>query len=188
MSLFTTAQSEEVSALQTAQTLLSQCSALQTLMGTAGDSTATLAKGVLGPMDPPHDHEAFERMQEEAALAWWQLYPQLEDGALVSMSAAVGATPEKEGLFHLHVHRHVRAKEYADTNGRRDAWLYFLDQTSRMKEEFIAAADLNLFAGRIARDKGPFYNPLADHQAQGIFLFADFTIQWGGSEHAGGQG
>jgi hypothetical protein len=58
------------------------------------------------------------------------------------------------------------------------------DRTSRC--QFIAAADLNLASATMKRLKGPFFNPKEDRPTQGAHLWADFRIDWGGSEQASG--
>jgi len=175
-------QSEEAAAIYTARTLLSQTTALQQLLEAADAATAKLLI-IPGPLDPPVVGETFTIDELEGRIAYCQIHPPFDDSLLVGRSRAVGAVSEKEGLFRLHVRRQIREAEYKAVGGRRDVWLYFLDRTSRMCEQFIEAADLNLASQQIKRAKGPLFNPQEDHAAQGIHLWADFVLSWGGSEN-----
>ncbi len=175
-------QSEEMAALLQAQAILSNCEALQTLLE-AEDASTSAALIVVGSSEPPLDGEAYTVGELEDRLAWCQLFPKLdEDSFLCTWSKAVAATPEKEGYFRLHVRRQIRGLEYDGPESRNDVWKYFLNQTSLMCEQFIESADLNLLTKQIKRVQGPVFNRKEDHPTQGIFIFADFLIPWGGSE------
>lgn len=177
-------QSEEVAALFTVQDLLSQSEALQTLLE-AEDASTAKSLIVVGSSEPPRNKTGYTVGELEDRLAWCQLYPKLdEDSFLCSWSKAVGATPEKEGFFRLHVRRQIRGVEYDQPESRNDVWKYFTNQTSLMCEQYITAADYNVRTKQIKRVQGPVFNRKEDHPAQGIFVFADFLIPWGGSENS----
>lgn len=177
-------QSEEMAALLSAQTLLSTCSALQKLLEAPGDATTTKSLIVVGSSEPPWNGEDYTVDELLNRIAWAQLFPKLsEDSFMCTWSKAVSATPEKEGFFRLHVRRQIRESEYAAPSGRNDAWKYFVNQTSLMCEQMVAATDLNLRAHQIKRIQGPLFNNQTAHADQGIFVFADFIIPWGGSEN-----
>lgn len=177
-------QSEEAAALLKTRLLLCQCPALVELLE-AADMDEAKALIVIGPHEAPSTGETYTIGQLENRIAYCQLFPTLDDnGYLATRSKAVAAISEKAGLFHLQIRRQVRAAEFNADDGRRDVYLYFLDRTSRMAEEFIELADLNLASEQIQRRAGPLFNPLTDRESQGLFIFADFLIRWGGSENA----
>jgi hypothetical protein len=182
----TTAKSncEEIAAFFRMREILSGCTGLQTLLEAADASTAK-SLIVTGPTEPPFNQEAYTVGELENRIAWAQLFPKLDqDSFMVTWSKGVGATPEKEGFFRLHVRRQVRQAEYQAIGGRADAWLYFFYLTSWMCEQYVEATDLNLRSEQIKRVQGPMYNVV--HQANwpefGYFVYADFLIPWGGSE------
>lgn len=184
MSLFdpNAPSSEEAAALVTTRTLVSQSASFRELVE-AADATAALARIFLGPSPPPFDGESYSVEEQQALFGFALLHPQIEeDSLLVSRSRAVGCVPEQEGLFRLHVRRLVRAAEYADDDGRADAWLFFADRTAAMCAEMVTAAELALNCQQIKRRRGPVYNPEADFSSQGIYVWADFLVSWGGSE------
>lgn len=177
--------SEEVAAIYHARDLLSQLPAVQEILGTTGDPVATLPLIIPGPIDPPRDGQTFAVADLQNQPAWAQIHPLLdEDSLLVTRSRAVAAVSEKEGLFRFHLHYQVRQLDLHQDGGRQNIYLWFLDRSSRVCEEFVELADLNLASHQIKRRKGPLFNPLADQPTQGTFLWADFLIAWGGSEHA----
>ncbi len=180
-------QSEEMAGLLLAQDLLSQSAALQTLLE-AANSTEAESLIVVGPNEPPFNGESYAVDELENRLAWAQLYPQREGSLLVSKSLGVGGRPEIEGIFLLHVRRQVRQSEYQNISGRNDAWKYFTDQTSAMCEDFARLLDesvtnATLRGSQIKRVAVPLYNNHADHETQGIFIFADYQINWGDNTH-----
>jgi hypothetical protein len=178
--------SEEMAAMYRARTLLSQSTALQELFEADSEAEA-LALILPGPMDPPlaPDQETYTVDELEGRIGYAQIFPQPDENSIaVIRSRAVGAISEKTGIFQLHVRRQVRDAEYNAANGRRERWLYVTDRTSRILEQFIEAADLNLASSQIVRLAPPMYNPRADWPTQGRFLFVDFAISWGGSEQA----
>jgi hypothetical protein len=188
MPLFSSPDSEEVAALLLAQDILSGCSALQTLFE-VGSAAAAEARLLLGPADLPWNGEHYTLEEILPVIAWGQLFPRQEESLLVAQSRAVATTPEKEGVFHLHLRRVVRQNEYIALAGRRDAYLYFLDKTSRIAEQFVIAADESVQNGclrghQIKRRRGPFFNPKDDHEQNGIHIWAEFELSWGGSENA----
>lgn len=176
-------QSEEMAALIKAREILSTSEALQTLLE-AEDAPTAKSLIVVGSSEPPRNGEAYTVGELEDRLAWCQLFPKLdEDSFLCTWSKAVAATPEKEGFFRLHIRRQIRGMEYDQPESRNDCWCYFLDQTSAMCEQYIIAADMNLLTHQIKRVQGPLFNRKEDHPTQGIFIYADFLIPWGGSEN-----
>jgi hypothetical protein len=177
-------QSEEAAAILRTQEILSGLGSLQTLLEAVGNATTAKTLIIIGPLEPPYDNESYTIDELEDRIAWAQLFPQLsQDSLLVTRSRAVGATPEKEGFLRLHVRRQIRELEQQAPGGLTDAWLYLLDQTSRMCEQFVEAADLNLDNKHIKRVQGPRFNLKKDESSQGRYVFADFLIAWGGSEH-----
>ncbi len=177
-------QSEEMNCLLQAQDLLSQSTALQGLFEVSS-AAAAAALIIVGPSQPPWNNESYTVGELENQMIWAQLYPKLDtDSFITTWSKAVAATPEKEGFFRLHIRRQVRASEYANPNGRNDIWRYFLDQTSRACEEYVENTDLNLRSQQIKRVQGPLFNNQTTHEEQGIFIYADYLIPWGGSEHS----
>jgi hypothetical protein len=175
---------EEIAALFRTREILGATASLQTLLE-ATDATQAESLIVVGPCDPPLNGEAYTIDELENRIAWAQIFPRLDaDSLLVTWSKAVGGTPEKEGFFRLHVRRQVRQAEYNDLRGRADVWLQFLYLTSWMCEEYIEAADLNLRTQQIKRLQGPWFNRFEDRTTQGIYVYADFLIPWGGSEHS----
>lgn len=174
--------SEEVAALTTARELLAATTPLQELLEAATQNEA-LALILPGPLAPPQDGDVFTIGELENRIAYAQIHPQLdEDSYLATLSRAVGNIAEKEGLFHLHIRRQIRQREWNEPNGRADIYLWFLDRTSKMCEDFIEAADLNLNAQQIKRRRGPLFSAITDRAAQGLYIWADFIIPWGGSE------
>ena len=176
--------SEEPAALYRCRSLLSNCAAAIELLE-AANPTAALALIVPGPADQPSNGQAFTVNELEDRISYLQLFPNPDDGSLVvSRSRAVGCVSEKEGIFRLHARRMAREAEYNADNGRWDLYFYFLDLTSRICEELVEAADLNLAVSAVHRVAGPLFNHRDDWPTQGTFLFADFLIHWGGSERA----
>lgn len=176
--------SEEPAALYRCRELLSACTAAIELLEVASAAEAKLLI-VPGPADPPTDGQAFAVDELEGRIAYAQLYPDPSDGSLaVIRSRAVGCVSEKAGVFRLHFRRMVREAEYNATNGRWDAYFYFLDRTTRVCEQLVEAADLNLAVSQINRVAGPLFNHRDDWPTQGIQLWADFLVHWGGSEQA----
>lgn len=174
---------EEAAALYTARTLLSQSSALQQLFEVDDDDEA-LPLIIPGPVDPPLDGETYSIDELVDTICYAQLYPNPdEDSLLVIRSKAVGAVSEKEGFFRLHIRRQIRESEWAATGGRQDVFLFFMDRTGRMCEQFIEAADLNLASESIRRRVGPLFSRSGDTESQGRCIWADFLISWGGSEN-----
>jgi len=176
--------SEEPAALYVCRSLLSACPAMHELLDVTSDAAA-LALIYPGPFAPPEDGQDFTTEELFKTLAYAQLYPPDDvDSLLVSRSMAVGATSEKEGIFRLQLRRNIREAEYNATNGRWDVYMYFLDCTSRVAEELVEAADLNLAVSQVKRLGAPLFNPSTDCPQQGKFLWVNFDIRWGGSEHA----
>lgn len=176
--------SEEPAALARCRTLLANTTALIALLE-AADAAEALTRITIGPMAPPADGQAFTPDEATNAFAWAQLIPWAEEESLiVSRSNAVGAVSEKAGLFRLHIRRHVREAEFNAAGGRTDVYLYFLDRTTRVCEQLVEAADLNLAVSQVKRLFGPVFNPSDDWPTQGMFVWADFLIAWGGSERA----
>lgn len=175
--------SEEPAALYRCRELVSQCSATIALFEVANAAAAKLLI-FPGPAAPPLDGQAFTVSELQNQLAWGQLYPHEEESLLVSRSLAVGAVSEKAGLFRLHLRRQVREAEYNATDGRWDTYMYFLDRTTRIAEQLVEAADLNLAVSQVKRLHGPLFNHQDDWPTQGIVLWVDFLVAWGGSERA----
>lgn len=178
-------QSEEMAALLLAQDILSTSDALQTLLQAADAATAK-ALIVVGPNDPPYNGVSYTVDELEDRIAWAQVYPEMEGSLLVGKSLGVGGRPEIEGIFHLHVRRQILQSEYGQYRGRADAWKYFTDQTSAMCEDFGRALDesvtnATLRGSQIKRLNIPLFNNSTEHKTQGIFVFADFAINWGDS-------
>ena len=185
MALFNPAAalSEETNALYTCRSLLSQCSTLQALCETPGDAAATLAKISPGLPDPPADVQGFTVDELEQRLITSMIYPHFEEGGLlVSMSRAVACVSEKEGYFKWHIRRQVRDVEINAANGRWDVYLYFLDRTSHVCQQLVELADLNLMVSQVKRTAGPMFNHKDDRPTQGLHIWADYLIRWGGSE------
>lgn len=175
-------ESEEAAALLYTRTLLSQSAAFQELVDVNTEALA-LRQIVVGPAPPPFNGESYTIGEIKNRFGFAMLHSQIEDDSLlVSRSRAVGCVPEQEGLFRLHVRRLVRAAEYNDDNGRQNAYLFFLDRTSAMVAQMVTAAELALNCEQIKRRRGPLFNPSTDFESQGIYLWADFVISWGGSE------
>lgn len=174
-------QSEEMDALLRAQTILSTCSALQTLLETPGDASSAKSLIVIGSQQPPLDGEAYTVGELEGRIAWCQLIPRIsQQSFMASWNDGVGSATVVEGFFFLHIRRQVRESEYMTAAGRNDPWKYFLDQTSSMCVQYVEAADYNLLSRQAQRISGPDYNTYEASPAQGRFLFADFLIPWGG--------
>lgn len=181
-------QSEELSALLLVQSLLASSTALQTLLE-AEDQAQAESLIVIGPSEPPWNGVSYTVDELENRRAWAQVYPQREGSLLVSKSLGVGGRPEIEGMFLLHVRRQVRAEEYKAATGRNDVWKYFTDQTSAMCEEFAVALDesvtsATLRGSQIKRLSVPLFNNSSEHPTQGIFIFADYVINWGDQTHS----
>ena len=184
MPLYASAFAEEDAALTLSRTLLSNSTGLQQILG-AADAAEALPLIVLGPTDPPFDREGFTVGELSGRPAYAMLGPPPDEEAFMAMrSQAVGAISEKVGYFRLHVRCQLKNRDYDAAGGKTDCWLWFLSRTSRMVEQFIEAADLNLASATMKRTAGPFFNPPEDRPTQGVHLWADFRIDWGGSEQA----
>lgn len=184
MSLFNALdpQSEEIAALLYTRQLVAQSAAFRELVE-VDDAARAVPRIILGPTPPPFNGEFYTVGEIKNLFGWALLHPQIEeDSLLVTRSRGVACVPEKEGLFRLHVRRLVRAKEYNDDDGRQDAYLFFTDRTARMAEQIVEAAELKLNCQQVKRRRGPLFNPTTDFEAQGIYLWADFLVSWGGSE------
>jgi hypothetical protein len=172
--------SVEVEALYLARDVLSQSTALQELLEVGRDAAGAARLIVVGPHDPPFNGESYTVSELQNRFCYAQMLPQLEEESMTALRAGgVGALSEPEGSFQLQIRRQVRKRElYNTTNGRRDVYLYFLDRVSRMCEEVVEIDHIGMTFKSIRRRRGPLFNPDADQEAQGMFVWADFTITW----------
>jgi len=173
-------KSVELTALYQARDVLAQSTALQEILEVGLDVAAASRLIIIGPDDPPFDGESYTVSELVNRHAYAQLMPQLDEESMSAMRAGgVGALSEPAGSFHLQVRRQVRTFErYNTTNGRRDVYLYFLDRVSRMCEQVVELDQIGVTMRSISRRRGPLFNPEADREAQGTFVWADFAITW----------
>lgn len=144
------------------------------LSGFSGDQIA--AHVFIGTMKNPFNGESFEKEEMIELFCWCQIAPPEDDSFEVSESDRT-SVPNKSGVTELRFRRHVRDNEYFEDDGGQDAYLFFMDRTSRIAERIIESLDGTCNDKRIRRIDGPYYNPREWWESQGRFLFADFAIE-----------